>query len=368
MKILYITTIGVTMGFFESFIKEQLDIGNQIDIATNENDGKTSVPSCYREWGCKIYHLDTSRSPVSLGNIRAIKQIRELVNRNHYDMVHCHTPLAAAATRMACKHFRKHGLKVVYTAHGFHFYNGASLKNWLIYYPIEKILSKYTDILITINKEDYKRASTSFHAQKTVYVPGVGIDTNKFALGTLNREKIRTELKINDNQTMLLSVGELNENKNHENVIKAISGIKNLIYVIVGKGVLKEHLKLIAEEFNVEVKLVGFRSDVADFYQAADIYILPSIREGLNVSLMEAMAASLPCLAGKIRGNVDLLDEKGEELFNPSSCDEIRHAIKKILALTAKERKNKGECNLKTIRLFDKKIINASLFEIYQEI
>ena len=162
MKVLYITTIGITMRFFESFIKEQLDIGNQIDIATNENNGKDAVPNCYREWGCRVYHIDTSRSAVSMGNIRAIKQIREIVIDNRYDIVHCHTPLAAVVTRIACKNLRRKGVKVIYTAHGFHFFRGAPLKNWLLFYPIERGLSWLTDTLITINIEDYQRAKKAF--------------------------------------------------------------------------------------------------------------------------------------------------------------------------------------------------------------
>ena len=368
MKILYITTIGVTMRFFESFIKEQLDIGNQIEIATNENDGKTSVPSCYREWGCKVYHLDTSRSPINYGNIRAVKLIREIVKDNNYDIVHCHTPIAAAVTRIACKDLRKKGIKVIYTAHGFHFYDGAPIKNWLIYYPIEKWLSKYTDVLITINKEDYKRAKEKFNANRIEYVPGVGIDLDKFKQIENSRQKIRRELGLDDNRVMLLSVGELNENKNHENVIRALKNEKKITYVVVGRGRLKDHLMHLADECKVDLRLMGYRNDVADFYKAADVYILPSFREGLNVSLMEAMASSLLCLAGKIRGNVDLLDEKSDYLFNPYRVDDIRCVIRKSIALTSTERKIKEDYNSKTIQFFSLKYVNSLISMIYQDI
>ena len=161
MKILYITTVGGTMNFFNSLIKELINDGYTIDIATNEVASK--VPDCYKEWGCKIYHISTSRSPFSFGNIKAIKQIKKIAK--DYDLVHCHTPLAGMATRLACRKLRKkQGLKVIYTAHGFHFYKGAPKKNWMIYYPIEKMCSRWTDVLITINKEDYELAKRKMKA------------------------------------------------------------------------------------------------------------------------------------------------------------------------------------------------------------
>lgn len=367
MKILYITTIGSTMDFFKSFIREQLDIGNQIDIATNENNGETRVAQCYREWGCGIFHIDSSRSPVSIGNIRAIKQLRLIIKRKHYDLVHCHTPVAAAITRIACKDLREKGVKVVYTAHGFHFYDGAPQKNWLIYYPIEKILSKYTDVLITINQEDYKRAHTKFYSDKVLYVPGVGLDVNRFTLNKYKRDKIRNELHLREDRVILLSVGELNENKNHENVINAIRDIDNITYVIVGKGALYNRLEFIAKKNNVDLRLMGERSDVDVFYAAADIYILPSMREGLNVSLMEAMAASRICLASKIRGNVDLVDEgKGGWLFNPKSYDEIRKVIKKTIDIDYESKRKMGEYNKRKISQYDCRIVNRIMMDIYK--
>ena len=201
-----------------------------------------------------------------------------------------------------------------YTAHGFHFYNGAPLKNWLIFYPVEKCLSRYTDVLITINNEDYKRATEKFHAKKMFYISGAGVDVEKFAPRQSGRDKIRAELGLEDTDFMLLSVGELNENKNHASVIKAIAG-KDITYVIVGKGDKEAELKTMADENNVDLRLTGYRNDVADFYDAADVYILPSIRKGLNVSLMEAMDSGLPVACSPIRCNTDLVDEEDGVMF-----------------------------------------------------
>lgn len=364
MKILYITTIGGTMRFFESLIKDLLDAGNVVDIATNEDDSK--VPTCYREWNCKIWPISCTRSPLNCGNLKAVHEIRKIVKNGNYDIVHCHTPIAAACTRLACRPLRKKGVKVFYTAHGFHFYTGAPLKNWLLYYPIEKLCAHWTDVLITINKEDFKRAQKHLKAKKVIYIPGVGVDIEKFKPKLSGRERIRTELRLNSDQTVLLSVGELNANKNHERVIRALRGL-DIVYVIVGKGDLRIKLKDIAQKCGVDVRMVGYRKDVADFYDAADFYILPSLREGLNVSLMEAMASSLTCLVGNIRGNVDLVDAKGGYLFNPENVEDIRNSIEKAFSLSTNQRREKGEYNSSKIRLFDLQNVKKATAEIYKE-
>lgn len=362
MKILYITTIGETMCFFTSLVKELIDRGDTVDIATNECNYETNVPDCYREWGCNIYQIETSRSLLKIGNIKAIEEIKKIAIEGDYDVVHCHTPIAAACTRIACKGLRKKGLKVFYTAHGFHFYTGAPLKNWLIYYPAEWIFSFWTDTLITINKEDYERAKKRFHAKKTVYVPGVGIDISKFG-EHYNGSKIREEFCIEG--FVLLSVGELNDNKNHETVIKAINGLP-ITYVIVGEGEKEDELRSLAEDTEENIVMTGFRSDVADFYDAADAYILPSIREGLNVSLMEAMASSLPCLCGEIRGNMDLIDSDGGFTFDPNDVSDVRAAIQDMLDTSADCRSEMGVHNRDKIMSFDFSVVNEETETLYR--
>ena len=362
MKILYIVTVGGTIGFFKSLIKDLIDNGSVVDIACGEPE---RVPSCFNEWGCFVYPIDCSRLPIKNGNIKAIKQIKEIVEKEKYDIVHCHTPIAAAYTRLACKSLRKKNMvKVIYTAHGFHFYAGAPLMNWLVYYPIEKWLSRYTDVLITINNEDYFRAKKKFRAVRIEYVPGVGIDVDRFIPCTEGRERIRNEMGLSSERVVLLSVGELNDNKNHERVIRAIEGL-DITYVIAGAGYLKERLELIAKELKVDVRLVGYRKDVKDFYNAADFYILPSKREGLNVSLMEAMACGLPCLVGRIRGNVDLIEDSlGGCLFNPLNEKDIRLAIEKELNNSC----GQGAYNRVKIKSFCMNRIIHAMKSIYDDV
>ena len=360
MKILYVTTVGSTMNFFNYFIKQLLDDGHIVEIATHENG--SSVPDCYREWGCKIHQIDTSRSPLNKGNIKAIKQLKTLVAQEKYDIVHCHTPVAAMCTRLACCKMRKHGTKVFYTAHGFHFYKGAPLKNWLLYYPVEKICAHYTDVLITINQEDYTLAQKKMKAKQIEYVPGVGIDLTKFGQATVDKFAKRKELGIPEDATLLLSVGELNENKNHETVIRAIKYL-DVYYIIAGKGDLQEHLQGIINENNMteRVKLLGFRRDVAELYQAADIYVLPSVREGLNVSIMEAMSSGLPVVCGDIRGNIDLIDDNGGVLFSPHSIEGCQSAI---LQLLSSDKQQMGAHNIYKIKQFSLDVVNKQMHDL----
>lgn len=369
MRILYITTIGNTMRFFLPFIKKLISDNHVVDIATNENVGKTPVADNYRELGCRVYQISCSRSPMNSGNRRAIKEIKKIVNDTFYDIVHCHTPIAAACTRMACRNIRNKGTKVIYTAHGFHFYSGAPLKNWLLFYPVEKICAQWTDALITINKEDYARAIEKFKIENIEYVPGVGIDVKKFADDKTDKTMKRKELGIPTDSYVLLSVGELNDNKNHQIVIKALGDLKekNMHYVIAGEGPQHEALVKLASELGVDKQfhLLGYRSDVSELYRMADVYILPSIREGLNVSIMEAMSSGLPCIVSDIRGNRDMVDEgNGGYLVDPMQKNAFVKAISKIKKVGF----DMGSYNKKKATMFESEIINASMTKIYDKV
>lgn len=366
MKILYVTTIGGTMHFFRSFIRKLLDEGHIVDIATNET--VSPVQECYRGWGCKIYPISTSRSPLNTGNLTAIRQLKKLVEQNQYDIVHCHTPLAAMCTRLACRGVRNRGTKVVYTAHGFHFYKGAPAKNWLLYYPIEKFCSFFTDILITINQEDYAFAQTKMKAKKVIYVPGVGIDLRKFASVAVDKNAKRQDLGVPENAVVLLSVGELNQNKNHESVIRAIAGM-DVYYLIAGIGLLQEHLQNVIREVGMgdRVKLLGFRTDIVELCKTADIFVFPSFREGLPVSLMEAMASGLPCVASNIRGVQDLvIDGASGFLFAPADKTAIAAAVS-LLAEDVALRERFGRCGQEYVQGFGDDTVECYMMQIYNE-
>ena len=369
MRVLYVTTIGATMGFFKALIQELVNEGHTVDIACNEQ--LAPVTQFYTDLGCVQYHLDCTRSPFAKGNITCVKQIKKLVEENQYDIVHCHTPIAAACTRLACKGLREkrrntdHPLRVFYTAHGFHFYKGAPKKNWMIYYPIEWLCAHWTDTLITINKEDYELAKNKFSLGgkcKIEYVPGVGIDVDKFANTVVDRKAKRAELGIPEDACLLLSVGELNENKNHQIVIRALAELlktdegqaKNYYYIIAGEGSLHQQLQDLIKQLNLRnrVFLLGFRKDCAELYKIADLFVHPSLREGLPVSVMEAQAASLNCIGSSIRGNRDLIENTN--LFDPKDIRSVSAKISESLVAN------------KDVFKFDKKDIYTRMKEIYK--
>lgn len=367
MKILYVTTIGGTMSFFKSFITELINHGHTVDIACNQAD--SPVPSLYFELGCKVFDLSCTRSPLDKGNIKAVKELKDILAEKRYDIVHCHTPIAAAVTRLAARKARKNGTKVIYTAHGFHFYKDAPLKNWLIYYPVEKLCAHFTEVLITINKEDYALAKRKLKAKQIEYVPGVGIDTEKFSDCVIDKAEKRKELGVPENAMLLLSVGELNKNKNHETVIKALTKLHNpnIYYLIAGKGNLEDYLKDLIKSLNLEgnVILLGYRTDIAELYKAADICVFPSIREGLGLAAIEGMASGLPLIVADNRGTRDFCQNNINALVcNSFSENEFAEAIKK-LASDTELCKKMGELNKSRSEYYDVSIINKEMNKIY---
>lgn len=360
MKFLYVTTISNTMGFFVEHIKMLYNEGHIVEIACAQ--GTKPLNPVYEQLGCKVHLIPFSRSPFSLNNLKAYKMLKKLVESEHYDVVHTHTPNASMIARLACRRVRKQGSKVVYTAHGFHFFKGAPLKNWLMYYPVEKFCAKYTDVLITINQEDYEFAQRKIHAKKVCYVPGVGIDLDKIRDVKCDRSEIRKSIGLPDDSILLLSVGELSVRKNHQVVIRALALLNNkkIHYAIAGEGALKDNLINLSKQLGVEsqVHLLGRRNDVFALNKSADISILPSFHEGLPVAMMEAMACGLPILCSKIRGNVDLIEDgKGGYFFSPADANELSLLLNKMI--------NECDCwpkmkvwNSGTIERFDvKKIV-----------
>lgn len=355
------------MEFFTELFKRLIAEGHTVELACSSHwDYKEVVAQLH----LRRYDIPFSRFPFSLDNLKAYRQLKKLVRENHYDIVHCHTPNAAAITRLACKGIRKNGTKVIYTAHGFHFYKSAPLKNWLVYYPVEWLCAHWTDVLITINNEDYALAKKKMRAGKVKYVPGIGIDLSKFNCDFFTQEQladIRKELGIPNDKTWLLSVGELNENKNHETVLRAIVGIKDVYYTVAGRGTKMEELIALSEELGIadRVKFLGYRSDVSFLCEAADAFIMPSFREGLSVALMEAMASGMPCCVSRIRGNTDLIDENGGALFDPYSVDDCLEAVKKLLA---SDMELCGEYNRDKIKHYGSSVVEKAISKVYAEI
>lgn len=354
-------------------------LGYEVDVATNFVEGSTcsdekiaALKNTLSNLDVRCCQIDFARDIFKVGqNLLAYKQTRKLIVENKYDLIHSHSPIGGLLSRIAAHDMRVKGTKVVYTAHGFHFFKGAPIINWLLFYPIEKFCSKWTDVLITITHEDFSLAQSKFKAKDVVYVPGVGIDVEKFAPdvndGDLTLSK-REELGISPNDLVLLSVGELNKNKNHEIIIRAMAQINkpNLKYVIAGKGALRNHLEQLAESLGIrkQILFLGFRTDVRDLYKTADVFVHPSFREGLSVAVMEAMASGLPVVCSEIRGNTDLIDDgKGGFLFNPKDLCTACEALTRIL--NNEKRESFGIYNIEKAKGLDVQVVLEKMEIIY---
>src|SRR5680860_205168 len=274
----------------DQFNMSNIDIlkkqGYEVHVAANFKYGNTSSKQRVdefkkelKELNVPFYHVDFSRKITDiLSNIKAYKQIKNLMLKNKYKFVHCHSPIGGVCGRIAG---HSTNTPVIYTAHGFYFFKGAPLKNWLLSYPIERWLARYTDVLITINKEDYARAKKSFKSGSVKYIPGVGLDIKKFSEVIVDKLAKRRELEVPGEAFVLLSVGELNRNKNHEVIIRAISNLNksNIYYVICGQGPLENYLRTLSKKLGLEkyVKLLGYCKDLAEVYKSADIFAFPSL-------------------------------------------------------------------------------------------
>lgn len=361
-KILLVATVVKKhiMVFHLPVLKMFKDMGWETAVAAGndyDDPAQCVIPYCDA-----YYELPFERSPFKKENVKCIRKLKTIIESEKYNIIHCHTPVGGVVARMAARKARKNGVRVLYTAHGFHFYKGAPLKNWLIYYPVEWLCAHWTDTLITINQEDDTLAKRHMHAQKVVYVPGVGIDLSKFSGSAARREEKRKELGIPEEAKLLISVGELNENKNHETVIKAINGM-DVYYIIAGVGDKRETLQALADAQGMtdRVKLLGYRADVETLCAAADVFVFPSFREGLSLSLMEAMASGLPCAVSQIRGNTDLIDENGGVYFDPHDIADVRRALEQL----DREHKEYGAYNKEKIRGFGNEAVLARLKDIY---
>lgn len=341
-RVLMVATVPSMIGQFNmNNIHILLNMDYQVDVAADFTD-TTFWPTervqkfkdQMADMGIECIQLDFSRSPLKLNrHLNSYRETVKLIQDRGYSFIHTHTPIASAIVRQAA---HKTGTKVIYTAHGFHFYDGAPLKNWLIFYPIEKHFSQFTDVLITINKEDYKRASEKFYAKKTVYIPGVGVDTEKFAACKVDVSAKRSELGVKDDDFVLLSVGELSERKNQKVVIdalikmKADGSIGNVVYLAVGKGDQEKEFKNLIQRHGLSdhIKLLGFRADIDELCKTVDCFVHPSVREGLGIAPLEAMAAGLPMISAKVNGIKDYTEDGVSGCcVNPLDVNEMVTAI-----------------------------------------
>ncbi len=369
-KMLYILNIANRVNNFSyTSMKAAQDLGIEYHIAGNWNyANEQERVEDEKRYGIHIYQIDFIRAPYHPGNIKAYKQLKKIVENEKFDVIHCNTPIGGIVGRLVGKSCKTP--KVIYQAHGFHFYKGAPIFNWLVYYPIERILAKKTDVLITINNEDYKLAH-KFHLRNKgniYYVPGVGINADSYISDKNIREIKRNEMGIRD-EIVLISMGDLIKRKNYETAIRAFSkcSCKNAVYWICGTGPLENELKHLSSTLGVSdrVKFLGYRNDIKDLLNAADVFLLTSFQEGLPRSTSEAMAAGLPCLISNIRGNSDLVDNgTGGLLYEASDIKGFADGINEITS-DSDLRKRMREYNFNRIRCFDTSTVIREMKKIY---
>lgn len=320
-----------------------------------------------------FYDAQIFRSVFALrDNWRAYRNLCNLLKSNpNIEVIHCNTPIGGVLGRL-CGH--KYHKKVIYTAHGFHFYKGAPLHNWLFFYPVEKFLARWTDGLITINAEDYEAAKKFKYKKggKAYYIPGVGVELDKYTIDDAVRQKMRKDLNLSNEDIAIISMGDLVERKNYRPAIEAIALTKNrhLHYYICGEGTERNSLENLVQELSIEsqVHFLGFRRDIFQLLTAADIFMLSSQQEGLPRSTMEAMVFGLPCVLSNIRGNTDLVKNKdGGYLCDANNANQYAEAINCLVG-SRELRERMGKVNRHNIEALDLPNINHQMRDIYNQI
>ena len=379
-KVLIVASV---ISFIEWFNKENIDflhndMNCEVHIACNIDYMSDTDVERTREYikkiekeGIVIHNIHFARSPLKIENAKAFKQLKQIINENNFDLIHCHTPAASMITRLAAKKARRKGTIVMYSCHGFHFHNSSSKKNWIIYYPIEKWLSRYCDYIVTINHEDFNRAK-KFHCKNVRYIPGVGVDVNKIINTKVNKEEYKESIGVPKTGILVLSIGEMIERKNHEVIIKALAELKNdnIYYAICGKGPLKDYLANLASKLCVEKNVIflGFRKDIPELCNVADISAFPSKIEGLGLAGIEAMAAGVPLVASNVHGILDyVIDGETGYTCNPDDVDSFALAINTLANDISLRDKMKYKC-INAVRPFEKNNALNAMWNIYKEI
>lgn len=373
IKVLYILNFAPRVNHFSfSSMMAAKELGFEFHIAGNwrySNEYDLNMDEL--KYGIHIHQIDFMRNPFHPGNLKAYNQICDIMKNEHFDILHSNTPIGGALGRLAAR--KCHVPHVIYQAHGFHFYHGGPPVGWLLFYPIEKYLALITDVIVTINQEDYNLACHKLRPHgkgNVINVPGIGIDHIAFSRIEVDVKIKRSEMGVPSDAPVILSVGELNANKHHEIIIRSMPQIPKAHYLIAGQGTMLDELRELADRLSVSdrVHFLGYRDDVKQLYRVSDVFCLPSYREGLSASVMEAMASGLPVVCSDIRGNRDLIThEKGGYLITVDDMEEYVRVFR-LLIQSPDMRHKMGMFNLNYIKNFgiDKVIIQMKT--IYSDV
>lgn len=310
-RILITSTDLMMVQFLVPHVINLSENGFEVEVACSDVGGRMDeVREKLNNDVKAVYVVRLVRSPASPTNLKGYQDMKRVINAGHYDMIWTNEPVMGVATRLAARKARKKGTKVIYMVHGFHFYKGAPKANWMFFYPVEKFASRFCDEIVTINQEDYHRAQEKMHAPSVKYIHGIGVDTSRLHAVGLQCD-IRKELGLKKDTFLMLSVGELLPRKNQQIVIKALGKLKdyNIHYILCGKGAQLDELKALAKGNGIEdqVHFLGYRRDVLDIYGQVDLFVFPSLREGLGLAGLEAMYCGLPLVTSNTSGPRDYM-------------------------------------------------------------
>jgi glycosyltransferase EpsD len=367
-KVLFIATVDYHFKAFHlphmKWFQEQ---GWEVHVAAH---GSIELPHVNHK-----YDLPIQRSPFNRKNIKAYQELKGIMDKHKFDIVHCHTPVGGALARLAARKARQTGTKVIYTAHGFHFYKGAPLLNWMFYYPLEKMLAYATDGLITINDEDYKQAvNRRFKSEQIYHVHGVGVNTERFKpVNEEQKQRMRQKLGYDQDDFLMFYAAEFNKNKNQQLLIQALAHMKdeasNAILLFAGVGALQESCRMLAEKLGISEKVVflGYRDDIDQILPMCDVAVASSIREGLPLNIMEAMACGLPVVASTNRGHSELVQDSVNGYIVPN--EDYRLFAKHLLELSKSTdlRKQMQSESLRRVQQYSLSQVARELIEIYTE-
>lgn len=373
-KILYITTISGFLPQFESGdVRIAKELGYSVYYASNFDNPIYTIPENYFESNdIKCYRTQITKSPIHLiKNWKAISKLRRIIDEENIDIIHCHNPMGGVVARLAAKMSKSHPY-VIYTAHGLHFYKGAPFINWLLYYPVEKLLAHYTDMIIAINQEDYQFVKKHFTLKKggmCEIIHGVGVDIHRFAPKPEIRKSKRKELEIPDDAFHIVTAAELNKNKNQRVIIEALSQIPNtnIYYSLCGKGRTALKLEKLIKKKNLEerVRIWGYRTDMDEILQTADLFAFPSIREGLGVAAIEALSCGVPLVVSDNRGTREYARNNLNSIVcNAKDIGAFRKAIERLAGKKDVAEDLKNNCR-NSIRRFSREKTESIMRSVY---
>lgn len=370
--------ISTVCGFLWQFERNNVQLlqerGYEIHYASNfDNPVYTYDKNEYERMGIIIHHIPVQKSPGCWKeNRKALNILTEIIKKENIQLIHCHTPMGGVLGRLAGKRAGT-GVYVIYTAHGFHFYRGASRKNWLFYFRAEKFLARMTDAIVTINREDYENAR-KFHMKKDgkVYkIPGVGLDLKKFFPQQSKKADIRMKYHIPKDAFCIITAANLDPEKNHETVLKALAqrNDKQIFYAICGNGPEKQRLQDLTKQYGLEerVLFLGFQEHMEELLQAADVFAFPSLREGLGMAALEALACGIPVIAADNRGTREYM----EDGINGFLCEGTNvHAYAKAIKELKENpglREKMGEAGCRTAQKFAVSQTELVMKKVYRD-